>query len=124
MLGNLGNLAGLMKTAKDLQANMAKMQERLAHQRHEGAAGGGMVRATVDGRGTLVDVKIEPSAAEDVELLEDLVRAAVCAATTKSQEASKSEMAAMTGGLNIPGLTDVLGAGGTGGAADPTTTTS
>ncbi len=124
MFGNLGNLAGLMKTAKDLQANMAKMQENLASQRYEGDAGGGMVRATVDGRGTLVDVKIEPTAVNDLELLEDLVKAAVCAATTKSQEATKNEMAAMTGGLNIPGLTDMLGGGGIGDAPGGPTTTS
>lgn len=111
-LGNLGNLAGLLKTAKDLQSNMAKMQEQLANKRFEGDAGGGMVRAVVDGRGTLVDVKIEPAAAKDVELLEDLVKAAVSAATTKSQEAARNEMAALTGGLNIPGLGDMLAGGG------------
>lgn len=112
MFGNLGNLTGLLKTAKDLQANMAKMQEELANKRFEGDAGGGMVRAVVDGRGTLVDVKIEPDAAKDVELLEDLVRAAVCAATSKSQEAARQDMAALTGGMNIPGLGDILGGGG------------
>lgn len=115
MFGNLGNLAGLMKTAKDLQANMAKMQEKLASQRYEADAGGGMVRAAVDGRGTLVDIKIEPSAVSDVDLLEDLVKSAVAAATTKSQEATKNEMAAMTGGLNIPGLSEMLGGGVIGG---------
>jgi len=113
MFGNLGNFAGLLKSAKDLQANMAKMQEELANKRFDGDAGGGMVRAIVDGRGTLVDVKIEADAAKDLELLEDLVKAAVCAATAKSQEAARNEMAAMTGGMNIPGLSDLLGGGGT-----------
>jgi len=113
MFGNLGNLTGLLKTAKDLQANMAKMQQELASKRYDGDAGGGMVRAVVDGRGTLVDVKIEPSAVKDVELLEDLVKAAVSAATAKSQEAARSAMTALTGGLNIPGLGDMLSGGGT-----------
>ncbi len=111
MLGGLGNLANVLKTAKGLQDQMTKMQEELASRRFEGDAGGGMVRATVDGRGNLVDVKIDPEAAKDVELLEDLVKAAVGAATTKSQEAMRNDVAAMTGGLNIPGLTDVLGKG-------------
>jgi hypothetical protein len=109
MLGNLGNLASMLKSAKDLQGQVAKMQEELATRRFEGAAGGGMVRATVDGRGTLVDVRIDPQAVTDVELLEDLVKAAVGAATTKSQEAMKGDLAAMTGGLNMPGLTEMLG---------------
>ncbi len=111
MLGGLGNLAGLLKSAKEMQANMAKMQAELATRRFEGDAGGGVVRATVDGKGTLVDIKIDPAAVEDVELLEDLVKGAVGAATAKSQEAIKAEMAAMTGGVNIPGLTDMLGGG-------------
>ncbi len=113
MFGNLGNLTGLLKTAKDLQANMAKMQEELAQKRYNGDAGGGMVRAVVDGRGTLVDVKIEASATKDIELLEDLVKAAVSAATAKSQEAARNGMAALTGGLNSPGLGEMLGGGGT-----------
>lgn len=109
MLGNLGNLAGLMKSAKELQGQMAKMQEEMANRRFDGDAGAGMVRATVDGKGTLLDIKIEPSAAEDVELLEDLIKGAVGAAVTKSQEAMKTELSGLTGGLNIPGLTEMLG---------------
>ena len=109
MLGGIGNLAGLLKSAKEIQAQMAKIQEELASRRYEGDAGGGMVRATVDGKSTLIDIKIDPQAVNDVELLEDLVRAAVCAATAKSQEAMKSELAGLTGGLNIPGMTEMLG---------------
>ena len=111
MLGSLGNLAGILKSAKEMQAQMAKLQAELATRRYHGEAGGGIVRATVDGKSTLVDIKIEAEAAKDIELLEDLVKAAVCAATTKSQEAMKSEMAAMTGGMNIPGLSNMLGGG-------------
>ena len=109
MLSGLGNLAGIMKTAKDLQANVQKMQKDLEGRRYEGDAGGGMVRATVDGKSTLIDIKIDPQAAKDVELLEDLVKAAVGAALTKSKEAMKTELAGLTGGLNLPGLNEMLG---------------
>ncbi len=111
MLGSLGNFAGLLKSAKDLQGNLAKLQEELAKRRYQGDAGGGMVSATVDGKGTLLDIKIDPQATKDVELLEDLVKAAVGAAGAKSQEAMKSEMAGLTGGLNIPGLQEFFGGG-------------
>jgi len=113
MFGGLGNLTGLLKSAKEMQANMAKMQAELAERRYEGDAGGGMVKAVVDGKSTLVDIKIDPSAVGDVELLEDLVKSAVGVATAKSQEAMKNEIAAMTGGMNIPGLTDMMGGGPT-----------
>lgn len=109
MLGNLGNIGGLIKSAKEMQSNIAKLQAELATRRYEGDAGGGMVRATVDGKGTMVDIRIEPKAVADVELLEDLVKAAVGAAITKSQEAMQNEMASFTGGLNVPGLSDLLG---------------
>ena len=111
MLGNLGNLAGLLKSAKELQGNVARLQADLAARRYEGDAGGGMVRATVDGKSALVDLKIDSEAVRDVELLEDLVKAAVGAATAKAQEAMKGEMAALTGGMDIPGMTDLLGGG-------------
>ncbi len=102
-------MAGLLKTARDLQGNMQRMNEQLAAKRFEGDSGGGMVRVVVDGKSTILDVKIEPQAAQDVELLEDLVKSAVTAALTKAQEAMKEEMAALTGGLNIPGLQGLLG---------------
>jgi hypothetical protein len=116
MLGKLGDIAGLLKSAKDMQSRLAKMQEELATKRYSGDAGGGVVHATVDGRGTLVDIKIDPTATSDIELLEDLIKGAVGAATTKSREAATNEMAAFTGGLNIPGLNDLMAGGGPPGA--------
>ena len=116
MLGGLGNLAGILKSAKEMQGNLAKLQEELATRRYESQSGGGIVRAVVDGKGTLIDVRIDEQAMSDRELLEDLIKAAVCAAHAKAQEAMKTEMAGLTGGLNIPGLTDMLGGGGTPGA--------
>ncbi|MBI4580685.1 MAG: YbaB/EbfC family nucleoid-associated protein [Planctomycetes bacterium] len=109
MFGGLGNLAGMLKQAKSLQENMQKMQAELAAQRYEGDAGAGLVRAEVNGKMELLRVKIDPKAAADVELLEDLVVAATAAATRKAQEAVREQMARLTGGLNLPGLTDLLG---------------
>jgi len=119
MFGKLGDLANLMKSAKQMQANFAQLQQELASRRYIADAGAGLVKVTVDGRGTLITVSIEPRAVEDVALLEDLVKAAVNTAVTKSQEAMKQEMSAMTGGLNLPGMNELLGGGG-----GPTTTTS
>lgn len=109
MFGKLGDLAGIMKQAKAMQEDMKKLQESLEQRRYEAEAGAGMVRAQVDGRGSLIDIKIDPKAVEDVEMLEDLVKAAVSAATQKAQEAVKEEMAQMTGGMNIPGLSGLFG---------------
>jgi len=111
MFGGLGNLADIMKQAKSLQENMQKIQEQLEQQRYEADAGAGMVRAQVNGKGELTQIKIDPSAAEDVELLEDLIVAATGAAAQKAQEAAKSEMSQLAGGLNIPGLSSLLGKG-------------
>jgi nucleoid-associated protein EbfC len=111
MFGGLGNLAGLMKQAKSMQENVQKMQESLAAQRFEGEAGAGLVRAVVNGKGELVDIKIDPQAVTDVELLEDMVKAAISAASRKAQDGMKEEMSKLTGGLNIPGLSDLLGGG-------------
>lgn len=109
MLGGLGNFAGMLKSAKELQGNLARMQEEMASRRFEAASGGGLVQATVDGRSTLLAIKIDPKAATDVELLEDLIVAAVGAAVVKAQEAMKNDLASLTGGLNIPGLSQMLG---------------
>jgi len=110
MLGGLGDFAGLLRSAKDMQAGIQKMQAELATRRYDAYAGGGAVRAVVDGKCALVDIKIEPQAAKDVELLEDLVKAAIGSAMAKAQEAMKSELANLTGGMNLPGLNEMLGA--------------
>jgi DNA-binding YbaB/EbfC family protein len=109
MFGALGNLANVMKQAAQIKENMQKHQEQLARQTHEADAGGGLVKVTVNGRCELVKIKIDPEAAKDVELLEDLVKAAIGAATKKAQEAAKQAISEFTGGLNIPGLEEMLG---------------
>jgi DNA-binding YbaB/EbfC family protein len=111
MFGGLGNLGTLFKQAKAMQENMQKIQEELAARRYEADAGAGMVQATVDGKGELVRIKIDPKAASDVELLEDMVLAAVSSAARKAHEEMKAEMSKLTGGLNLPGLSDLLGGG-------------
>jgi DNA-binding YbaB/EbfC family protein len=109
MLGNLGNMMGALKQAKELQSRMAEVQAELASKRFVADSGGGAVAVTVDGKGTVINVKIDPTATADVELLEDLVKAAVCAAVRKSQEAMQEELSKLTGGFNIPGLSEMLG---------------
>lgn len=111
MFGGLGNLANMMKQAKSLQANMQQMQQELAGRRYEAEAGAGLVRVVVNGKSELVDIKIDPQAADDVELLEDMIKAALGAAAKKAQDGAKEEMAKLTGGMNIPGLSDMLGGG-------------
>ena len=111
MFGSLGQFKDLLKTAKDLQGNLARLQNELAMRRYEGVAGGEMVRAVVDGRGQLVDLKIDPKATADVELLEDLVKAAIGTASSKAQEGMKEDMASMTGGLDLSAFGGLLGGG-------------
>ncbi|MFQ5491753.1 MAG: YbaB/EbfC family nucleoid-associated protein [Phycisphaerae bacterium] len=112
MLGGLGNLTEMLKQAKDMKGRLEQVQADLAKQRHTGDAGGGAVTATVDGKGHLVDIKINPESTADVELLEDLVKGACAAASRKAADHAQAEMAKLTGGLNIPGLSDMLGGAG------------
>lgn len=111
MLGNLGQLASLLKNAGQIKENMQAMQERLAAARYTGEAGGGQVRATVDGKGDLVEIKLESAAVQagDIEMLEDLICAAVRDAVNKSREAVQKEMQAATGGVDLGGMMDMLG---------------
>lgn len=101
----------LMQLSTQLQTRMAEMQEKLARQTHSETSGGGLVEATVDGKGSLVGLKIDPTAVdpEEVEMLEDLVLAAVSQAQKRSREAMEAEMKQATGGLGMPGLGSLLG---------------
>lgn len=107
-LGKLGDLGNMIKAAKDLQGNMAKMQEELAQKRYEGEAGGGMVKVVLDGKFNMIDVNIDEKTANDVELLEDLIKGAMNMAVTRVQEGVKEEMQKAAGGMNLPGLTDMM----------------
>ena len=95
-----------MQQIKVLQEKMAKIQEELSLKTVESSSGGGMVTAVVNGRQELVQLKIDRQVIdpEDVEMLQDLVLAAVNDALRKSQELAAGEMTKVAGGLNIPGL--------------------
>ncbi|MGD8540998.1 MAG: YbaB/EbfC family nucleoid-associated protein [Desulfobacteraceae bacterium] len=100
------NIGNMMKQAQKLQAKMLKMQEELAEKTVEATAGGGMVRVVANGRQQIVSILLEKEVVdpEDVEMLQDLILAAVNDALAKSQEMISAEMGKLTGGMKIPGL--------------------
>lgn len=95
-----------MKQAQQMQQKMARLQDELAGREVEASAGGGMVAAVVNGKQQLLSISIDPGVvdSDDVEMLQDLVVAAVNEAIKKSQEMMQQEMGKITGGMNIPGL--------------------
>ena len=100
-------MGNMMKQAQQLQSKMLKLQEELADKTVESSSGGGMVKVVANGRQQIVSIQIENEVVDpdDVEMLQDLVLAAVNDALTKAQEMVSNEMGKLTGGLNIPGLT-------------------
>ena len=102
-----GGIGNIMKQAQQMQRRMAELQEELENKQVEASAGGGMVTAVVSGKQQLLDLKIDPAVVdpEDLEMLQDLITAAVNEAIKQSQQMAQEEMAKVTGGLNIPGLT-------------------
>jgi len=96
----------LMRQAQQLHAKMLKVQEEMAGRTAEASAGGGMVTAVANGRQELVSIKIEKEVVnpEDVDMLQDLIVAAVNAAVKKAQEMVSEEMKKLTGGVSIPGM--------------------
>jgi DNA-binding YbaB/EbfC family protein len=99
-------MGSMMKQAQQLQARMLKMQEELADKTVESAVGGGMIKVVANGRQQIVSIRIEKEVVDpnDVDMLQDLILAAVNDALAKSQEMVSSEMGKLTGGLNLPGL--------------------
>ena len=100
------NMANMMKQAQKLQSKMMKLQEEMAEKTVESASGGGMVKVVANGRQQIVSVGIEKEVVdpEDVDMLQDLILAAVNDALAKSQEMVSAEMSKLTGGMNIPGM--------------------
>ena len=96
----------VLKQAQEMQARLARLQEELAGRTVEASSGGGMVTVTANGRQEILSVRIEKEVVtpEEVELLQDLVRAAVNEALSRSREMMAAEMAKITGGMNLPGL--------------------
>ncbi|HAA95861.1 MAG: YbaB/EbfC family nucleoid-associated protein [SAR202 cluster bacterium] len=94
----------MMRQAQKQLAQLQKIQEELETLTVEGSAGGGAVKVVMTGKQIVESVTIEPEAAEEVELLQDMVLAAVNDASTKAQELAAQKMAVVTGGMNIPGF--------------------
>lgn len=103
MAKGLGNI---MKQAQQMQARIARVQQELETKEVEATAGGGMVTARANGKQQLLDLKIEKAVVdpEDIEMLQDLVLAAVNEAIKKSQDMIQEEMSKVTGGMSIPGM--------------------
>ncbi len=105
MMGG-GNMQQLARQAQKLQQQMAKLQEELEAREYEASAGGGMVTVKVNGKHEVLGIEIKPEAVDpdDVEMLQDLVLAAVNEAMRQATDTTEREMGKVTGGLNMPGL--------------------
>jgi nucleoid-associated protein EbfC len=104
--GGMGGMANLMKQANQMQIKMKKAQEELATKEFTGSAGGGAIHAKVNGENKILNLTIDPEVlkAGDVEMLQDLVIAAVNDANKTAKEETAKEMSKITGGMNIPGM--------------------
>ena len=100
------NMNQILKQAQQMQQKMQEVQQKSESIAQEGSAGGGMVTSTVNGKGQLLSIRIDPSivSKDDVEMLEDLIIASFNDAKNKVDERMNQEMSSITGGLNIPGL--------------------
>ncbi|MFZ1429291.1 MAG: YbaB/EbfC family nucleoid-associated protein [Geminicoccaceae bacterium] len=98
------NLGNMLKEAQKLQSRMTEMQQKLAEMEMSGTAGGGLVNVTLNGRGEMRKIKIDPSLADpnEMEILEDLVVAACNDAKAKTEAHLQDEMGKLTGGLPLP----------------------
>jgi DNA-binding YbaB/EbfC family protein len=103
MTKGFGNI---LKQAQQMHAKIAQLQEEMAGKTVEASSGGGMVTVVMNGKQEVLNIRIDPEVVnrEDVEMLQDLIVAAVNEAIRKSQEMMTEEMKKVTGGLNIPGL--------------------
>ncbi len=98
------DISQLFQLGQQVQGRLTQMQTELAQQTVSGSAGGGMVTVTADGRGQVQSIKIDPSivAEGDIEMLEDLVVAAVTDAQRKAEEVYRAELKKLTGGMSLP----------------------
>lgn len=103
MKGGMGNM---MKQFQQMQEKMQQMQQELENTEVEGTSGGGMVTVKANGKGDVVSIAIDPEVVDkdDVEMLQDLIVAAISQAREKAAELQADQMGGLTGGLNIPGL--------------------
>ena len=105
-MGMGGNMQQLARQAQKLQQKMTEMQEELEAREYEASAGGGMVSVKVNGKKELLALSIKPEAVDpdDVEMLEDMVMAAINEALREATETTEREMGKLTGGMSMPGL--------------------
>lgn len=105
-MGGGMNMQNMMRQAQQMQQNIAKMQAELEEREVETSAGGGVVKVVVTGKKVLKSIEIAPEVVDpdDVEMLQDLVLAAVNEALEKAEEMVQTEMAKVTGGMNLGGL--------------------
>lgn len=106
MFNGMGNMQGMMKKVQKMQAEMQKLQEELKTRTVDASVGGGVVTVVMNGEKEVQSVKIDPAAVdpEDVEMLEDLIVAAVNEAAHKVDDMMGQEMGKVTGGLKLPGM--------------------
>lgn len=104
--GGMGNMNNLMKQAKKMQDQMMKIQEELEEKTVEASAGGGMVTVIANGKKEIMEISIDPEVIDpdDVEMLQDLIMAAINEALRQADEMVQSEMGKLTGGMGIPGM--------------------
>lgn len=102
----MAKLGKLMKQAQEMQKKLARLQGELEQMEVEGSAGGGMVKAVVNGKKELVSLSINPEVVDksDTQMLEDLIVAAVRQAEEKAESATQKQVATLTGGMGLPGL--------------------
>lgn len=105
-MGGGANMNHMLKQAQKMQEQMMKMQEEMENKTYEAAAGGGAVKVVLDGKRELKEVILSPEVVDpdDIEMLQDLIVAAVNEAMRKVEEDSSAQLGSITGGLNIPGL--------------------
>lgn len=108
---NLNQLQQLMQMGQQMQSRLAEIQERLEKETFDASAGGGLVEVTADGKGAIRSLRIDPSAVdpEDLEMLEDLILAAIAQAQEKARRQLETEMRQATGGMPLPDLGSLLG---------------
>lgn len=117
MFKGLANLGSMMKQAAEMKGKMDEMQENLKRLRVSGSSGGGMVNVEVNGQFQMLSCKIDPSLLQegDQEMIEDLIVSAMNQAVEKAKLQAAEEMNKITGGLDLPGMQDMLSKFGLGG---------
>lgn len=106
MEGRTVNIGNIMKQAQKMQAEMARVQEELKDEQVEASAGGGTVKVVMSGDLQVLSVTVDPAAVDpdDVDLLQDMITAAVNEGIRMAQELAAQKMSAVTGGMNLPGM--------------------